>query len=132
MRRSVIIVLVAGVVGCQLSGTNARFPTVRIAIHRDPVAFLPLRVAQTLGYYEQEGVAVELSEVAGGTKAIEALFGGSVDVAAGSLSDAIALAAEGRPLRGFLVLYTRPVTALAVAPAAASTIRSVRDLKGRT
>jgi NitT/TauT family transport system substrate-binding protein len=105
---------------------------VRIAIHREPVAFLPVRVAQTLGYFEAEGLAVDLSEVAGGTKALEALIGGSVDVAAASMSDAVQLAAEGRDVRGFLVLYTRPSAALAVAPGLSGTIRTIRDLKGRT
>src|SRR6188474_1579945 len=81
---------------------------VRIAIHRDPIAFLPVSVAQTLGYYSQEGLAANVSDVSGGTKAMEALIGGSVDVAAGSMSDVVQVAAEGRKLRGFLVLYPRP------------------------
>jgi len=103
-----------------------------MAIHREPIAFLPVRVAETLGYYEAEGVAVDISEVAGGSKALEALLGGSVDVAAASMSDVMMVAAEGRDVRGFFVLYTRPSSALAVAPALSTTIRTVRDLKGRT
>ena len=72
------------------------------------------------------------SEVAGGTKAIQALLGGSVDVAAASMPDAVQLALEGRDVRGFLLLYTRPTAALAVTPSLSSTMRTVRDLKGRT
>ena len=107
-------------------------PTVRVAIHRDAIMFVPVRVAESLGYFRQEGVAVEMSEVAGGAKAIEALLGGSVDIAAGSMSDAVALAAAGRNLRAILVLYARPTVALAVAPALSGMIRSVKDLKGHT
>jgi len=104
---------------------------VRIAIHRDPIAFLPVSVAQTLGYYSQEGLAANVSDVSGGTKAMEALIGGSVDVAAGSMSDVVQVAAEGRKVRGFLVIYPRPSEVLAVAPALTGTIRTIRDLKGR-
>jgi NitT/TauT family transport system substrate-binding protein len=132
MRRVPLLLLAIGLLSCHGSQPGASTRKVRIAIHREPIAFLPVRVAQTLGYYEAEGIAVDLSEVAGGTKAIEALLGGSVDVAAASMSDAIQLAAEGRDIRGFLVLYTRPAAALAVAPALSSTIRTIRDLKGHT
>jgi NitT/TauT family transport system substrate-binding protein len=48
------------------------------------------------------------------------------------MTDAIQLAGEGRQVRGFLLLYTRPSAALAIAPSMLGTIRSVRDLKGRT
>lgn len=129
--RPVFVVLCA----CLLSSCHtqhaAELRRVRVAIHREPIAFLPLRVAETLGYYQSEGLAVDLSEVAGGTKALEALLGGSVDVAAGSMSDAVQLAAEGREVRGFLVLYDRPTLALAVGPAAGD-VRTIRDLRGRT
>jgi sulfonate transport system substrate-binding protein len=125
-------VLAAAVAGCHHSEPVSALRPVRIAIHRDPVAFLPVRVAQTLGYYREEGLAVEMSDVAGGTKAIEALLGGSVEVAAGSMSDAVQLAASGRTVRGFLLLFTRPSEVLAVAPALAGTVNTIRDLKGRT
>ena len=132
MRRVPLLLLAIALLNCHGSRPGAHVATVRIAIHREPIAFLPVRVAQTLGYFEAEGLAVELSEVAGGTKAIEALLGGSVDVAAASMSDVVQLAAEGRDVRGFLVLATRPATALAVAPALSGTIRTIRDLKGHT
>ena len=106
--------------------------TVRIAIPRDPIAFLPLRVSQTHGYYQQQQIEVRMSDVSGGSKAIEALLGGSADVAVGSVSDVILLAAQGRRLRCFYVLYTRPLVAVAVAPELNGMIRSIADLKGHT
>ncbi|HEU5257239.1 MAG TPA: ABC transporter substrate-binding protein [Vicinamibacterales bacterium] len=127
----VFAVLAAGVAACRGSQAAPLRP-VRIALHRDPIVFLPMRVAQTLGYYRQEGLDVDVSEVVGGTKAIEALLGGSVDVAAGTMSDAVQVAAEGGKIRGFLVLYTRPGDVLAVAPALSGRIHTIRDLKGRT
>ena len=132
MRRVPLLLLAIALLCCHRSQTAATIPQVRIAIHRDAVAFLPVTVAQTLGYYEAEGIAVAMSEVAGGAKALEALLGGNVDVAAASMSDVVQIAAEGRDVRGFLVLYTRPSAALAVAPALSGTIRTIRDLKGRT
>jgi NitT/TauT family transport system substrate-binding protein len=132
MMRRLTLCLLALCCGCHGSARTASIPTVRLAIHRDPIAFVPLRVAESLGYFREEGVAVDMPEVAGGAKAIEALLGGSVDVAIGSMSDAVALAAQGRYLRGILVLYARPTVALAVAPALSGSIRTVRDLKGHT
>jgi NitT/TauT family transport system substrate-binding protein len=132
MRRAPFLLLAIALLGCHGSRPAGRGATVRIAIHREPIAFLPVRAAQTLGYFGAEDLTVELSEVAGGTKAIEALLGGSVDVAAASISDAVQLVAEGRDVRGFLVLHTRPAAALAVAPARNGTIRTIRDLRGRT
>jgi NitT/TauT family transport system substrate-binding protein len=132
MRRLLTTLLITLLLGCHRSETRVGIQTVRVAIHRDPVVFLPFRIAQTLGYYRQEGLEVQTPEVAGGAKAIEALLGRSVDVAAGSLSDAVQLVAQGRDVRCFLVLYSRPTVALAVAPKMNRMIRSIRDLKGRT
>ena len=131
MRRFAVIVLAAGLLGCHGSNSGATVGSVRIAIHGDPITFLPFHIAQDLGYYRQEGLAVTMSEVPGGSKAMQALLGRSVDVAVASVSDAIQLAAEGRDVRCFLILYTRPTIALAVAPAMSARIRAIRDLKGR-
>jgi len=131
MRQIVAAMLAAGLTACA-GAPRPGLHTVRLAIHQDPIAFLPVRVAQTLDYYAEEGLEVETSEVAGGTKAIQALIGGSVDVAAASMPDAVQLAVEGRDVRGFLLLYLRPTAALAVAPSRIGSVRSVSDLKGRT
>jgi len=134
-RRSIAIALLA----ISLSGCKQHLPRdahekeiVRIAIHRDPIVFLPLRVSETHGFYRQEGIEAELSEVSGGSKAMEALLGGSVDVAVGSVSDAILLASQGRNIRCFYVLYSRPTVALAVADGLSNKITSIQGLRGHT
>ena len=131
MRRLVAALVLTGLVACTGSQSSG-IRTVRLAIHQDPIAFLGVRAAQTLGYCAEEGLAVETPEFVGGTKAIQALLGGSVDVASATMSDAVQLAIEGRDVRGFLLFYTRPTAALAIAPSMRGTIRSIRDLKGRT
>jgi len=132
MRQLITALVAGGLAACSQSLPLRSFTPVRVAIHQDPIAFLPVRVSQTLGYFTEDGLAVETSEVVGGTKAMQALLGGSVDVAFASISDAVQLAAEGRDVRSFLLFYTRPTAALAVAPALSGTIRTIGDLKGRT
>ena len=105
--------------------------TVRIALSRDAITWLPVHLAQALGYYREAGLALTFTDVAGLSKGMEALLGGSVDVAASTSMLIVQLAAEGRDVRGFITFYTFPNYALVVAPAAASTIHSVADLKGR-
>lgn len=134
MRRSVILTsILLTALACDRGakpGTGS--DTIRMAIHRDPIAFLPLRISQTHGYYQQQQIDLKVSDVAGGSKAIEALLGGSVDVAVVSVSDLVLLAAQGRSVRSFYVLYTRPLVAVAVAPELNGKIRSIADLKGHT
>jgi NitT/TauT family transport system substrate-binding protein len=95
-------------VSCGGAPRSAALRTVRLAVFQDPITFLPVRGAQTLGYYAEEGLVVETSEVRGGAKAGQALVGGSVDVAAAASVDAVQLTVEGRDVRGLLLLYTRP------------------------
>jgi NitT/TauT family transport system substrate-binding protein len=121
----------AGVLlGCaRQSGPAVR--TVRIALSRDGITWLPLHLAEALGYYRDEGVALTVSDVAGLSKGMEALLGGSADVAGSTTMLVVQLAAEGRTVRSFLTFYTSPNYALVVAPSAAAQIRTVADLKGR-
>src|SRR5438270_853836 len=91
-----------------------------------------LRLAQVLGYAQQEGIRLSISDITGLTKGTEALLGRSVDVTQGGLSQAIEVAADGRTVRCFINIYTRPTLALVVAPPMADKIRHIRDLKGRS
>jgi len=129
-----LLLAVAALPGCGRYGSRRPIDAdeVRIATHRDPIVFLPLHIAETHGFYRQQHINTEIAEVSGGSKAMEALLGGSVDVAVGSVSDVILLAAEGHEVRCFYVLYSRPTVALAVAPGLSGKVASIRDLKGHT
>jgi NitT/TauT family transport system substrate-binding protein len=116
--------------GCSHGNSVPALPEVRVALPLDAITWHPVRLAQTR-YASEEGIAITISDVAGLSKGMEALLGGSVDVAPGGLTQAIQVAAEGRYVRCFLVMYSRPTLSLVVAPAMLGKIRTITDLKGR-
>jgi NitT/TauT family transport system substrate-binding protein len=104
-------------------------PQVRVAVSSDAITLLPVQLAQTLGYYRQEGLEVLLTEIRSLPKTLDALEDGSTDVALGTTAP-IQMAAEGRSIQGFLVIYSRINTILVVSPAAAADMHHIADLKG--
>jgi NitT/TauT family transport system substrate-binding protein len=103
-------------------------PKVRVAVSRDAVTLLPIYLAQTLGYYKEEGLDVTLSEITAAPQ--NALRDGVVDVALGTTVP-IQTAVDGQSIQGFLVIYSTTNNVLLVAPGASSAVRSFADLKGR-
>lgn len=99
----------------------------RIAIFRGE-ELTPL--AQALGHFGAEGLDVEILDVPSSSKAMEALFGNSVEAVAGGYDQAIRLAAEGRSARSFMVLTVRSPLSLVASPK--SKVRTFADLKGAT
>ena len=91
---------------------------------------LPITLAHSLGYYREEGINVELENVASLPKMLQALIGGSVDVAGLSYLQNIQMAAEGQRTRSFFVSTRRAGTVIAVSPAATERIRRAEDLRG--
>jgi len=112
---------------CKHSGSDPSTDAVRIALSRDAITYLPVHLAKKLGYYEEERLSVTINEFASLSKALEAVVGG--DVTGGNTAP-IQMAAEGRSLRGFLMLYRRLPLALAVSPHATGKINEIKDLKG--
>jgi len=131
MNRTVIALVALSLLGCRHPPTSSSAQELRMALPNDWITWLPVELAQTLGYTQQEGIALSVSETNGLGKAMEALLGGSVQITAGTLAQSISLAAEGRRLRCIVGLYTRPAVAVVVAPPMTTTIRTVRDLVGR-
>jgi NitT/TauT family transport system substrate-binding protein len=127
--RFVLVLATLALAGCSHS-SQPRVPQVRVALSNDAITFLPVHLAQSLGYYRHEGVGVTISEFNGLSKAVEALLGGSAEVAGGT-SVPIQMAAEGRSLQGFLVLYTSAGSVLIVSPTASGKVHTIADLKGR-
>ena len=107
-------------------------PNVRIAIVGTGLqtSVIPLFLADSLGFYKDEGLDVTIENLASNEKSMQALVGGSVDVAAASFSQLLYLSAEGQHVRSFFVGVRRNSFVLIVAPSANARIQRPEDLKG--
>jgi NitT/TauT family transport system substrate-binding protein len=106
---------------------------VTIAVSAPPsqLYFLPVVLAKQLGYFEQEGVTVELQHFNAGSKALESLVGGSADIVAGAYEHTMRMQAKGIELESFVLFGRYPQNALGIAKAKAASYRSPTDLKGQ-
>lgn len=112
-RRDLPALLAAVPVSCSRSGER---PRVRIAVLSTSIATIEVYLAKSLGFFEQEGLDVQLEELSSTGKTMEALLGGSVAICASTYEQTIQAAALGRDVRSFFLLYTFPNVALVVAP----------------
>jgi NitT/TauT family transport system substrate-binding protein len=103
---------------------------VRIAIGgQNQLIYLPTTLARELNFYRDEGLDVELQDHAGGSKALQALVGGSADVVCGFYDHTIQMAAEQRSFVSFVTMLRFPGLVLVTSPR--STVTKIEDLKGR-
>ena len=58
--------------------------------------YLPLTITEQLGYFKAEGLDVEISDFAGGARALQAVVGGSADVCSGAYEHTINLQAKNQ------------------------------------
>jgi ABC-type nitrate/sulfonate/bicarbonate transport system substrate-binding protein len=90
---------------------------------------LPVNVAERLGMFKKHGLEVTISDFTGGSKLIQAMTAGSIDigVAAGPL---MALVAKGAPILA-ICDDAPPIPFIGIAVPWDSPIRDVADLKGK-
>ena len=93
--------------------------------------YLPLTIAEQLGYFKDEGLQVEISDFAGGAKALQALVGGSADVVSGAYEHTIAMQAKGQTITAFVLQGRAPQIVLAVSSKTMPNYKSIADLKGK-
>jgi len=93
-------------------------------------SYLPLTLADTLGYFRDEGLDVQTSDFAGGSKSIEALVGGSVEFAAGAYENTLFLQAKGAEIKAVALLTDRFGLVFALDKKHAATYKSPKDIKG--
>jgi NitT/TauT family transport system substrate-binding protein len=130
MKLSIVTSALILIVGCNRQ--NRSGSVVRIALTGRAPVYLPLFVAEPAGCLAQQGIRVQLYETAGGPKSMEALVGGSVDVAFTDYFVLLNVASHGQPVRAFLLTQKIPGVAAIVSPKASKAIRRIEDLKGRT
>jgi NitT/TauT family transport system substrate-binding protein len=105
---------------------------VRIAIGgQNQLIYLPTTLARELNFYRDEGLDVDLQDHAGGSKALQALVGGSADVVCGFYDHTIQMAAEQREFVAFVTMLRFPGLVLVTSPKSAGSVTKIEDLKGR-
>lgn len=92
--------------------------------------YLPLTLAERLGYFRDEGLQVDVVDFAGGAKALQAMMGGSADVVSGGFDHVMVMRARGQNLRAFVLQGATPAISLGVAKDRAAQYKSAKDLKG--
>jgi NitT/TauT family transport system substrate-binding protein len=93
--------------------------------------YLPLTIAERLGYFKDEGLDVEIVDFAGGAKALQAVVGGSADVVSGAYEHTLVLQAKGQTYQEFVLQGRAPQIVLAVNNKTLPNYKSIADLKGK-
>ncbi|MCU0958225.1 MAG: ABC transporter substrate-binding protein [Hydrogenophaga sp.] len=107
-------------------------PKVTIAVGgKNLFYYLPLTIAEQLGYFKEEGLDVNIVDFAGGARALQAVVGGSADVVSGAFEHTVNMQFKGQPMRAFVLQGLAPQIVLGVNPKTMPNYRSVADLKGK-
>ena len=92
--------------------------------------YLPLTLAERLGYFKEQGLNVTINDFAGGAQSLQSLVGGSVDVVAGAYEHTIRMQAKGQDIKAVIELGRFPGIVLGVKTEKATNVKSFADLKG--
>ena len=92
--------------------------------------YLPLTLAERLGYFKEEGLNVTITDFGGGAKSLQSLIGGSADVVTGAYEHTIFMQAKGQEITAVLELGRFPGIVLAVRKDRAAAVKGFKDLKG--
>lgn len=93
--------------------------------------YLPLTIAEQLGYFKAEGLDVNIVDFAGGSRALQAVVGGSADVVSGAFEHTLNMQFKGQTMRAFVLQGAAPQIVLGVNPKTLPNFKSVADLKGK-
>lgn len=132
--RAMIAVLASAAIGFAASVAWAQDKpekaSISIGAASTGMTYLPLLVAKQRGFFKDEGLDVRIAAFSGGSKALEALLGGSTDVVAGAYSNTLTMAAKGQKLVTFAAQVNCPAWIFGLAKKNYGKVEKVADLKG--
>lgn len=97
---------------------------------QEAMVYLPLTLAAELGHFEDAGLNVTIEDLGGGSDALAALNGGSVDVVSGYYDHTIQMQAMDRDVQAFVGMLNSPSLVLIASPEASPPVESISDLEG--
>lgn len=95
------------------------------------IYYLPLSIAHINGYFKDEGLDAKIVDFAGGSKALQAVVGGSADVVSGAFEHTINLQSKGQYYRAFAQQGRAPMIVLAVSNKTMAGYKGPEDFKGK-
>ncbi|MFL6630165.1 MAG: ABC transporter substrate-binding protein [Vitreoscilla sp.] len=132
-RRSVVLLGTAALgAPALLRAQSPEKPRLTIAVGgKNLLYYLPLSIAESLGYFKAEGLDVTIVDFAGGSKALQAVVGGSADIVSGAFEHTLIMQPKGIRLRAFALQGRAPQIVLGINPKTMPGYKSVADLRGR-
>lgn len=133
MPRALLIGAMLAVVMTSVAIAQAPVPTetVRIAAGgRAQVNFIPLTLADRLGYFKAEGLNVEVFDYQAGSRSVEALVAGNVDLVTGAYEHTLLMQHRGVHIQALVLLARTYGFVIALSKEQAAKYRSPRDMKG--
>ena len=135
-RRSFVAhaLMAAGALACAPLQAQGRLEKSRVSVAvagKANLLYLPLTIADQLGYFRSEGLSVEFNDVSNGQRALELLHEGVAEVCAGTFDQVIFQQARGQPHQAFVLQCRAPQVALGVSLLNLPHFKSVADLRGR-
>ncbi len=97
---------------------------------RTTLYYLPLTLADRLGYFSDEGLDVEINDFPGGSKALQALIGHSADVVSGAYEHTIVMQTLAQKVTAFVLQGMNPGLELGIRKDRAANYTWAKDLKG--
>ncbi len=132
MQRRTLMLGACAAVAAPSTGWTQSQPKVTIAVGgKNLLYYLPLTIAETLGFFKDEGLDFTIVDFAGGSRALQAVIGGSADVVSGAYEHTINMQAKGQFLREFALQGRVPQIVLGVNPKTMPNYKTIADLKGK-
>ncbi len=93
--------------------------------------YLPLTLAEQLGYFKAEGLEVEIKDLVGGSNALQAVLDGAADVVSGAYEHTLNLQNQGQFFQAFVLQGRAPQMAMGVSNRNLPAYQSLTDLRGK-
>lgn len=136
LRRSFLLGTAVSALGVRPAGAQApaKLEKSRLVVAvgaRASLQYLPLTVADRLGYFAVEGLDIEILDLGNGLRAQQAVMEGAADVACGVFEGLFEPQPRKHLLQAFVLLGRSPQLAFGLSTRSSPATRRVADLRGR-
>jgi NitT/TauT family transport system substrate-binding protein len=116
----------------QVSKLEKRSLTIAVA-NKAALSYLPLTVAEQMGFFQAEGLDLEVLDVPSLVRAqqMASTAGGGADIVSGWVENTLALQAKGQAFTAFVLQGRAPQIMLGVSTKTMRSFRSLMDLRGK-